>query len=76
MKTVAEAANVLLNDWKVKPGAKHLATRRACSEVLQGLKTAHVARKAFQAGSAQAKILDTEHQDIVARMTASLRRSS
>lgn len=54
---VAQAADILLNRWPTEAGKKHLAARRACLAVLEGLKDAQVARKAFVAAAEEADIL-------------------
>lgn len=54
---VEQAADILLNRWPVDAGRKHLAARRACLDVLQGLKDAKAARMAFAAAAREADIL-------------------
>ena len=53
-----DAAETLLNRW---PGnadaANHRAARKACLDVLQGARTALVARRAFAAAAKEAGIL-------------------
>lgn len=44
---VAQAADILLNRWPTPTGQKHMAARKACLSVLQGLKSAREAREAF-----------------------------
>ncbi len=57
VRSTAEAANYLLYDWPMEGGRKHLAARKACLDVLEGVKAAHVARKAFAAAADEADIL-------------------
>lgn len=57
VNTAAEVAHHLLYQWPVKGGRKHLAARQACHDVLEGLKAAHVARKAFAEAADEADIL-------------------
>lgn len=57
VRSTAEAANYLLCAWPIEGGRKHLAARKACLDVLSGLKAAHVARKAFAAAADEADIL-------------------
>lgn len=53
-----QAADILLHRWPGDPGArKHLAARKACIAVLEGLKEARAARLAFEAAAAEANIL-------------------
>lgn len=48
---------MLLDDkWPTEPNRKHLAARKACHDVLVGLKKAAVARKAFQDAAIDAEI--------------------
>lgn len=52
------AAEFLLHDWPGDPGArKHLAARKACIAVLEGIKEARIARRAFEAAADDADIL-------------------
>lgn len=56
--SAAQAAEILLHRWPGDPGArKHLAARKACIAVLEGLKDARAARLAFEAAAAEANIL-------------------
>lgn len=56
--TTFEAAKFLLDDWPGNPDTqKHLAARKACIAVLQGIKEARVARKAFEVAADEANIL-------------------
>lgn len=57
VRSTAEAAKYLLYDWPVEGGRKHLAARKACLAVLEGLKAAQVARKAFAEAADEADIL-------------------
>ncbi len=57
VSTTAEAAHHLLYNWPIEGGRKHLAARRACMAVLEGLKAAHVARTAFAEAADEADIL-------------------
>lgn len=57
VSTTAEAAQHLLYKWPIQGGRKHLAARKACMAVLEGLKAAHVARKAFAEAAQEADIL-------------------
>jgi hypothetical protein len=52
-----EAAECLLLRWPYESGRNHLAARKACRDVLQGLKEARTARKAFEQAAAEADIL-------------------
>jgi hypothetical protein len=55
--TTAQAADILLHRWPGDPGAKkHLAARKACIAVREGLTDAQAARLAFEA-AAEANIL-------------------
>ena len=55
-----QAARMLLFEWPTRGGKKHLAARRACMEVMQGLKSAAAARKAFAEAAKEADILVTK----------------
>lgn len=56
--SVREAAEVLLDDkWPAEAGKRHLAARKACLAVLEGLKEARAARKAFEDAASEANIL-------------------
>jgi hypothetical protein len=55
--TTMQAVDYLLHRWPRPGGAKHLAARKACMAVLEGLKKSHVARKAFEAAADEADIL-------------------
>ncbi len=60
-----QAADILLHRWPGDPGArKHLAARKACIAVLEGLKEARAARLAFEAAAAEANIL-APHQTFI-----------
>jgi hypothetical protein len=77
VRSTAEAANYLLHDWPVEGGRKHLAARKACLQVLEGLKASHVARKAFAVAAEEAEILvdgTTAHDNPLARFLAKGRR--
>ena len=52
-----EAAECLVYRWPSDGGKKHLAARRACMQVLEGVKQAIVARRAFEAAAREADIL-------------------
>jgi hypothetical protein len=52
--TAMQAADYLLNKWPTPGGAKHLAARKVCVAVLEGLKKSQVARKAFEAAAYEA----------------------
>lgn len=53
-----QAADILLHRWPGDPGArKHLAARKACIAVLEGIKEARAARLAFEAAAKDADIL-------------------
>ena len=53
-----QAADILLHRWPGDPGArKHLAARKACIAVLEGIKEARAARLAFEAAAKEADIL-------------------
>ena len=52
-----QAAEYLLYKWPEQRGSKHLAARKACMAVLDGLKDVRTARKAFAAAAAEADIL-------------------
>ncbi|ESX20177.1 hypothetical protein X747_29105 [Mesorhizobium sp. LNJC384A00] len=54
---VAQAADILLNRWPAITGKKHVAARKACLGVLEGLKEARDARKAFVEAAKEADIL-------------------
>ena len=57
VSSTREAAECLLLRWPSESGRKHLAARKACMDVLQGLKEARAARRAFQAAAKEADIL-------------------
>ncbi|AGB43383.1 DUF982 domain-containing protein [Mesorhizobium sp. M7A.F.Ca.US.014.04.1.1] len=57
VERVAQAADVLLNRWPAVTGKSHVAARRACLAVLDGIKEASVARAAFVKAAADADIL-------------------
>lgn len=53
-----QAADILLHRWPGDPGArKHHAARKACIAVLEGIKDARAARRAFEAAAKEANIL-------------------
>ena len=52
-----EASECLLLHWPFDGGRKHLAARKACMDVLMGLKHVRAARQAFQAAAKEADIL-------------------
>ena len=60
VETTVEAATYLLDDKWPSAGKKHLAARKACLAVLDGLKEARAARKAFEAAADEAGILVTQ----------------
>lgn len=57
--TVAEAAKHLLerDDWPASAAKNHLRARKACLDVLAGIKEAREARTAFEAAAKDAGIL-------------------
>lgn len=57
--TVAEAAQQLLerHDWPASAARNHLRARKACLDVLQGIREAREARTAFEAVAKDAGIL-------------------
>ncbi|MGQ2906725.1 MAG: DUF982 domain-containing protein [Aliihoeflea sp.] len=58
MTSTVQAADILLNRWPGDRGArKHLAARKACIAVLEGIKEARAARLAFEAAAKEADIL-------------------
>ncbi|MHB2265020.1 DUF982 domain-containing protein [Aliihoeflea sp. PC F10.4] len=58
LTTTAQAAQFLLDDWPANNDTrKHLAARKACIAVLEGIKDARAARKAFEAAADEANIL-------------------
>jgi hypothetical protein len=57
VNTAARAAEILLHDWPQKPGRKHLAARKACLDVLTGIRESKAARMAFEAAAKEADIL-------------------
>ncbi|KRB20300.1 hypothetical protein ASD99_30605 [Mesorhizobium sp. Root695] len=57
VERVAQAADILLNRWPVKTGRCHVAARKACLGVLEGLKEAGYARAAFVNAAIEADIL-------------------
>lgn len=65
--STAEAADYLLHKWPVSGGNKHLAARKACMAVLQGLKASHVARKAFAEAADEADILLSSPAEVLAK---------
>ncbi len=54
---VAQAADILLNRWPAVTDKKHVAARKACLGVLEGLKETCDARKAFVEAAKEADIL-------------------
>lgn len=60
IRTVAEAADALVNRWPKQGGNAHLAARRACLSALQGKRTAMAARKAFEKAAREDFILMEE----------------
>ncbi|RUX91139.1 MULTISPECIES: DUF982 domain-containing protein [unclassified Mesorhizobium] len=57
VERVAQAADILLNRWPVATGKSHVAARKACLAVLEGIKEASVARAAFVKAATDADIL-------------------
>lgn len=57
VERVAQAADILLNRWPTTTSKKHVAARKACLGALQGLKEAHLVRKAFVEAAKEADIL-------------------
>jgi hypothetical protein len=57
VERVAQAADILLHRWPASTGRMHIAARKACLAVLEGLKDAHVARAAFINAAIEADIL-------------------
>lgn len=57
VETTLEAAKYLLDPKWPSAGKRHLAARKACLAVLDGLKEARAARKAFEAAADEAGIL-------------------
>jgi hypothetical protein len=57
VSSTREAAECLLLRWPFEGGRKHLAARKACMDVLQGVKQVRAARQAFQAAAKEADIL-------------------
>ncbi len=55
--TTREAAECLLYSWPTDGGRRHLAARKACMAVLDGLKEARSARLAFENAAEEADIL-------------------
>ena len=55
--STSDAAACLLYKWPEKRGNKHLAARKACMAVLEGLKEARAARKAFEAAAKESECL-------------------
>lgn len=56
--TAKEAAECLINyRWPKATGVKHRRARKACLDVLSGLKEAAAARKAFEAAAIESDIL-------------------
>jgi hypothetical protein len=76
VRSTAEAAEYLLYKWPAKGGGKHRAARKACLEVLEGLKEAHAARKAFEAAADEADILvgGPQKNNPIAKLVAKGRR--
>lgn len=71
VRTTAEAAKYLLNRWPIDNSHKHLAARQACFDVLQGLKAAHVARKAFAEAADEVDILVSSAADKLGKKRSS-----
>lgn len=58
ISSTREAAECLLNyRWPKGTGPKHRAARKACMDVLSGLRQAHVARKALAEAARESDIL-------------------
>lgn len=57
VSSAQEAAGILLNDWPSEGGRRHRAARKACLEVLQGIKEGMHARRAFEAAAKEAGII-------------------
>lgn len=49
--------DILMNRWPVKTGGYHVAARKACLGVLEGLQEARYARAAFVNAAIEADIL-------------------
>lgn len=60
VNSTRQAAEMLLYQWPTQGGKKHLAARRACLDVLAGVKKAIVARRAFAEAAKEADILVTK----------------
>ncbi|MER9505812.1 DUF982 domain-containing protein [Mesorhizobium sp. M0579] len=57
VERVAQAADILMNRWPVNTGGYHVAARKACLGVLEGLQEARYARAAFVNAAIEADIL-------------------
>ncbi len=57
VERVAQAADILLNRWPAKTGRYHVAARKACLGVLDGVKEIRYARAAFINAAIEADIL-------------------
>ena len=57
VERVAQAADILLNRWPAMTGRYHVAARKACLGVLDGVKETHYARAAFINAAIEADIL-------------------
>ncbi|MBL0935497.1 MAG: DUF982 domain-containing protein [Rhizobiaceae bacterium] len=74
--TTVQAADILLHRWPGDPGARrHLAARKACIAVLEGIKDARAARLAFEAAAKEADILAPAIRPIPASDSPQLWRS-
>ena len=68
-----QAAELLLSRWPVDGGAKHLAARKACLAVLEGIKKGRDARKAFEAAAIEANIFRPAYREVTHRRTSQAR---
>ena len=57
VERVAQAADILLNRWPATTGRYHVAARKACLGVLDGVKETRHARAAFINAAIEADIL-------------------
>jgi hypothetical protein len=57
VSSTREASECLLLRWPYEGDRKHLEARKACMDVLLGLKHVRAARQAFQAAAKEADIL-------------------
>lgn len=61
VRTLVEAARILIKEWPREPSPKHVAAQKAILEALKGNKPPSYARRAFEAAAKEAGILTIEN---------------